>query len=187
MRARLAALALALSLGLCGPALAVNPDEQLDDPALEARARELSKEIRCVVCQNQTIDDSDAGIARDLRVLVRERLAEGDTDEEVMDFLTARYGDFVRLRPPVNAATIALWGMPFVVLLAALAGGFLYLRRRPRPAPADAALSSAEEAELQALLDERRGTPLTGPTPAGPAPHGPATGNAPGTGEPAGR
>ncbi len=110
-------LALVLALGLCAPALAVNPNERLDDPALEARARELSQELRCVVCQNQTIDDSDAAIAQDLRLLVRERLTAGDTDAEVMTYLTDRYGDFVRLRPPLNAATLALWALPLLVLL----------------------------------------------------------------------
>ncbi|WP_226577897.1 cytochrome c-type biogenesis protein [Acuticoccus sediminis] len=150
--------AFAVVLALAGPALAVNPDEELADPALEARARELSKELRCVVCQNQTIDDSDAGIAKDLRLLVRERIVAGDTDDEVMSYLTDRYGDFVRLRPPFNAETFALWAMPVLVLLAALAAALTYLRRRPKPAPADAALSADEEAQLQAVLDERRKT-----------------------------
>ncbi|WP_420392808.1 cytochrome c-type biogenesis protein [Acuticoccus sp.] len=132
------------------PGLAANPSEQLDNPTLEARAREISRELRCVVCQNQSIDDSDADLAKDLRLLVRERLVAGDTDGEVVDYLVERYGAFVRLRPPLTSATVLLWGLPFLVVTVALFASALYLRRR-RPAPADA-LSDAEEAALSAIL-----------------------------------
>lgn len=145
-----------LALVLAGPVAALNPSERLDDPALEERARALSKELRCLVCQNQSIDESDAELAQDLRVLVRERLVEGDTDEEVLAFLTDRYGAFVRLTPPFAASTIALWTLPFVVAALALAASFVYLRRR-RPAPAsDAALTAEEERALLARLRDRR-------------------------------
>ena len=105
---------------LCGAshALAVQPDEILSDPKLEVRARALSRELRCMVCQNQSIDDSDAPLARDLRVLVRERLVAGDSDAEVLDFLTARYGDFVLLKPRLTAHTALLWLAPFAIVLA---------------------------------------------------------------------
>ena len=110
--------ALFLGLVLCLAAVsagAVNPDEMLDDPALEARAREISKGLRCLVCQNQSIDDSDADLARDLRVLVRERLVSGDSDGQVIDYVVSRYGDFVRLRPPFKAPTYALWLGPALI------------------------------------------------------------------------
>lgn len=154
---RRAATALLLFVALCAaPALAVQPAERLDDPALEARARAISQELRCLVCQNQSIDDSDAPLARDLRVLVRERLAAGDDDDAVFDFVVARYGDFVRLRPPFRADTLILWLGPAAVLLA---GGVLALSvlRRRRHA-ADAPLSAAEEADLARILgeDDRR-------------------------------
>ena len=139
-----------------GPAFAVQPDEVLDDPALEARARDISAELRCVVCQNQSIDDSDADIARDLRLLVRERLVAGDSDEEVVDFVVARYGDFVLLRPPFQPNTYMLWlGPPFMaVVIATLFVLFLraYQRRRTAglsPEP----LSPDDRAELDALVE----------------------------------
>lgn len=148
-------LALAIALPFFAPmgVLAANPSEQLTDPALEARARELSKELRCLVCQNQSIDDSDAQLAKDLRVLVRERISEGDTNQEVLAYLTDRYGAFVRLRPPFNAATVILWVAPMVVVLIAIGTAFLYLRgRRASVAIPDAALSEAEEAEVAEIL-----------------------------------
>lgn len=152
---RLAAALLVLLIGLGGPALAVNPSERLDDPALEARARELSRELRCLVCQNQSIDDSDADLARDLRVLVRERLVAGDTDEEILTFLTDRYGDFVRLRPPLTAATLALWITPIVMTVIALIGAIVYLRGRRAVPPEGDRLSEEEERALDALLSAR--------------------------------
>jgi cytochrome c-type biogenesis protein CcmH len=148
------ALALALLLALLSaPALAVLPDEQLADPALEARARAVSQELRCLMCQNQSIDDSNAPIARDLRLLVRDRIKAGDSDAQVVQFLTDRYGDFVRLRPPFKPSTFLLWLTPPVLLLIAGAGTALYLRRRGRTAPA-APLSDSDEARLAALLGE---------------------------------
>ena len=158
----IALLAVVAALTLSGtPSLAVQPDEVLDDPVLESRARDLSKELRCLVCQNQSIDDSDAELARDLRLIVRERLVEGDSDREVLDFVVARYGDYVLLRPPVNLATAGLWFGPFAILL--IAGTFVYfwLRRRPGLASDGAAaggssggLSRAEEDRITALLAE---------------------------------
>lgn len=147
------ALAALMSLMLALPAHAVLPDEVLDDPVLEARARDLSAEIRCLVCQNESIDASNAQLARDLRILVRERLVEGDSNQEVLDFLVARYGDFVLLRPPVNQATVLLWFGPALVLI--IAGTVIFLRTRSRKtatATAPAALSADEQARLNALL-----------------------------------
>ena len=101
-----------LALSTVTPALAVQPDEVLKDPALESRARAISQELRCLVCQNQSIDDSNAPLARDLRILVRDRLKAGDSDDKVMEFVTDRYGDYVLLRPPFNAHTLMLWTAP---------------------------------------------------------------------------
>jgi cytochrome c-type biogenesis protein CcmH len=134
------------------PALGVQPDEVLKDPALEARARSLSAELRCMVCQNQSIDDSDAPLARDLRVLVRERLAAGETDAEVKAFLVARYGDFVLLRPPLDWRTALLWSAPFLVLIAGIAGAMVALRRRRARPAAPAPLSAAEEQALDRIM-----------------------------------
>lgn len=154
MRRGLLALSLSLAL-LAGPALAVQPDEILPDAAQEARARELSKELRCLVCQNQSIDDSDAPLAKDLRLLVRERIAAGDTNQQVLDFLVARYGEFVLLRPTLHGANLLLWGAPFAVLLIGAAGAVIaYRRRRASPEPAAAPLSPEEEARLRAALGE---------------------------------
>jgi cytochrome c-type biogenesis protein CcmH len=135
---------------LAGPAAAVDPDEQLKDPKLEARAHALSKTLRCVVCQNQTIDDSDAALAHDLRVILRERIAAGDTDDQAVAYLVARYGSFVQMKPPLRADTLALWFGPLAVLLVGGAGAAIYMRGRAH-APA---LSAADEAEARALLDE---------------------------------
>lgn len=153
--------ALALAGLLSAPALAVLPSEKLADPAMEARAREISKELRCLVCQNQSIDDSNAELARDLRVLVRERLVAGDSNEQVLAFVHDRYGDFVLLRPPVTGYTAALWFGPAVVLLLAGAGTAVYMRNRRRDAeaaPATSRLTPEEEARLQALLAAQDGT-----------------------------
>jgi cytochrome c-type biogenesis protein CcmH len=145
---RLAA-ALFLAMAFAGPALAVNPDERLADPVLEARARSLGKTLRCLVCQNQSIDDSNADLAHDLRVLVRERLTAGDTDPQVLAYLQARYGDFVLLKPPVDPATWVLWFGPAAVLL--LGAGVLVMRRRAQPA-APAPLTPEERARLDLLM-----------------------------------
>lgn len=152
MSAALVGLVLLLSGLLAAPALAVMPDEVLSDPALESRARALSRDLRCLVCQNQSIDDSNAGLARDLRVLVRERLTAGDTDAQVIDYVVARYGDYVLLRPPVNERTLALWAAPGVIVL--LSGGLVlfWLIRRPRVAGEAVALSAQEEARLAKVL-----------------------------------
>ena len=150
-RARLLfALALA-ALSWVAPARAVLPDEMLPDPALEARARGLSRELRCMVCQNQSIDDSDAPLARDLRILVRDRIKAGDDDKKVLDFLTARYGDFVLLKPRFTWETAALWGTPAALLLFGGLGLFLFLRRRS-PAGATAGLTAAEQARVEDIL-----------------------------------
>ncbi len=138
-----------------GGAIAVQPNEVLKDPELEARARNLSKDIRCLVCQNQSIDDSNAGLARDLRVLVRERLSEGDSDEQILDFLVKRYGDFVLLKPPVKASTYALWYGPIVIFVLGVIGLVFFMRgRRPTAETQPAALSEDEERRISALLDE---------------------------------
>ena len=137
---------------LAMPALAVQPDEILKDPALESRARALSQELRCMVCQNQSIDDSDAPLAKDLRVLVRERLTAGDSDRQVIDFLVARYGEFVLLRPRLNAHTVLLWTAPFAAIVAGAIGLFMFLRRRRTDETPGAATLSAEEQQRVADL-----------------------------------
>jgi cytochrome c-type biogenesis protein CcmH len=146
-RAILAALLLAFS---AAPVLAVLPDEVLSDPVMEQRARALSAELRCMVCQNQSIDDSDAELARDLRVLVRERLAAGDTDAEVIDYVVSRYGEFVLLKPRFNWRNAALWSAPVVLLLA---GGVVVAMgawgRRGKEAEG---LSEEEQATLREVL-----------------------------------
>lgn len=121
----------ALMLLAASGALAIDPRERLSDPTLETRARAISAELRCVVCQNQSIDDSDAALAKDLRVAIRARLAAGDTDQDVIDYVVARYGDFVLLRPPFKGATLILWLGPLIFALAGLLGIVLYYRRRP--------------------------------------------------------
>src|ERR687897_3166070 len=134
------ALLLACLVALCLPAAAAtNPDEILRDPVLEQRARDLSKQLRCLVCQNQSIDDSDADLARDLRRIVREQLVAGRSDAQIIDYLTARYGDFVLLKPPVKPATWGLWFGPALVLVIAAAGGVPYLSPRGRSPSASAA------------------------------------------------
>ena len=121
---------LGLAIFYINSALAVNPIEILKDSALEARAREISRGLRCVVCQNQSIDDSDAILARDLRILVRERLTAGDSDKQVMDYIVSRYSDFVLLKPPFKTRTLILWLGPFVILTIALLAGIVFFRRQ---------------------------------------------------------
>jgi cytochrome c-type biogenesis protein CcmH len=145
-------LALVLVLGTASPALAVQPDEILSDAALELRARDLSRELRCMVCQNQSIDDSDAPLARDLRILVRERLSAGDSDNQVVDFVVARYGEFVLLKPRFAGHTILLWAAPLIILLVGAAGLVLAARRRRTSAPA-VALTPDEERRLHTIVD----------------------------------
>jgi len=132
------------------PAFAVNPDEVLADPGLEARARAISAQLRCMVCQNQSIDDSNAELAKDLRLLVRERIVDGDTDAQVMNYIVSRYGEFVLLKPRVNARTILLWAAP--LLLAGFASGVLVAVARGTSNRTVVALSDEENAELERLL-----------------------------------
>lgn len=149
-------LALFMSLNLVRPATAVNPSEVLADPALEARARVISAELRCLVCQNQSIDDSDAQLARDLRVLVRERLTAGDTDGEVIDYLVARYGEFVLLKPRFALHTLILWASPVLALLFGIMAVFMMRKRSPEESAASSALSDEEETALSEVLQKRR-------------------------------
>jgi len=157
----LRSLLLIAALVASTPAWSVQPDEVLSDPALEARARGLSKELRCMVCQNQSIDDSDAPLARDLRVLVRERLQGGDSDHQVIDFLVARYGDFVLLRPRFTWHTALLWLGPPATLIAGMVVLFVVSRRRHGHESAEAVrpeeghLTPAEEARLKRLMSAR--------------------------------
>jgi cytochrome c-type biogenesis protein CcmH len=147
---RLAAIAW-LSLFAMTGALAVTPSEMMKDPALESRARALSAELRCLVCQNQSIDDSDAPLAHDIRVLLRERLAAGDSNQSVVDFLVARYGEFILLRPRLSLHTVLLWAIPFATVIfggAAIAASY----RRRRNAVPTMALSAAEEGRLSEIV-----------------------------------
>jgi cytochrome c-type biogenesis protein CcmH len=152
---RLAAALFVLLVSLA-PAFAVTPDEMLADPALEARARTLSEELRCMVCQNQSIDDSDAPLAHDLRVLLRERIVAGDTDAEVMDFLVARYGEFILLKPRFNLHTAILWLTPAVLLIVGAAVAFGVVRRRRPESAAATGLSDDEEAALRKILSDEK-------------------------------
>jgi cytochrome c-type biogenesis protein CcmH len=149
-------LALLWMLSAAPAAHAVLPQERLDDPALEARAREISREVRCQVCQNQSIDDSNAPLAADLRRIVRDRLKAGDSDAQVYAYLTQRYGDYVLLRPPLRIDTLVLWFGPPVVLLIAGATLFVVLRRRHAQAAASP-LAPEEERRLAALLEKEGG------------------------------
>jgi cytochrome c-type biogenesis protein CcmH len=144
-------LTVAFLLAAPSPCHAVNPDEMLADPALEARAREISQGLRCVVCQNESIDESNADLAGDLRRLVRERLVAGDSDEQVVQFIVDRYGDFVLLRPPVKPATYPLWAAPVVIPVIAAVIIIMYLRRRRRSTPPPP-LTAAEQSRLDDLM-----------------------------------
>jgi cytochrome c-type biogenesis protein CcmH len=147
-------LSLALMLSVAGPAFAVQPDEMLRDPALEARARALSEGLRCLVCQNQSIDDSDAPLAKDLRILVRERLKAGDSDQQIIDFIVSRYGEFVLLKPRLSPHTWILWFATPFVLLAALAAIIYGYRRRESTAMAPKPLTASEKRRLKHLVGE---------------------------------
>ena len=154
-------LAVALLFGLLSPTplLAVQPDEMLSNPVQEARARALSRELRCMVCQNESIDDSEAPLAHDLRVLVRERIKAGDTDAQIIDFLVARYGEFVLLKPRLSWHTALLWGLPPVLLLVGGALALVSLTRRSRAlGDEDAKLSNVEEKQLANILGEGHGS-----------------------------
>ncbi len=145
--------ALFVAFALAGNAQAVLPSEQLSDPRLEARARHISQELRCVVCQNQTIDDSDAPLAHDLRVLLRERLKKGDSDDEAEAFIVKRYGTYVLLKPPFRLDTLVLWLGPFAALFAGALGAALYFRARSADALRSAGLSASDEAELKRIME----------------------------------
>jgi cytochrome c-type biogenesis protein CcmH len=148
-------IAIAISLGAGSGAHAVQPDEVLADAALEARARAISEGLRCLVCQNQSIDDSDAPLAKDLRLLVRERLKAGDSDQEIVDFVVARYGEFVLLKPRLSPHTLILWFATPVLFAAALVLIWLgYRRRKSTAAEGVAPLSASEKRRLKRLLDE---------------------------------
>ena len=152
---RVALLALVVAV-LAGPAGAQYIDQTLSDPALEQRALRINKDIQCLVCQNQAISDSNATLAQQLRVIVRERVAAGDTDTEVKAYLVDRYGDWVLMRPPLKASTAILWAAPFAILGAILAGVAIFVirRRKRQTAPLDP-LSAEEEARLAAILHDR--------------------------------
>jgi cytochrome c-type biogenesis protein CcmH len=157
LRSLLRAAQVGLLALFISPPSAVTPEEMLSDAALEGRARILSQELRCVVCQNQSIDDSNAPLAHDLRVLLRERLAAGDTDQQAVDYIVARYGNFVLLKPPLQLNTLFLWVGPALFLVLSLIGFSRYLRGREGDAPTDSALplSESEQTRLDALLDEK--------------------------------
>lgn len=146
---RLAGIITVLWLALALPVQALEPSEMLKDPVLEARARALSAELRCLICQNQSIDESEATLAKDLRILIRERLTAGDSDQAIMDFVVARYGEFVLLKPRFSAETALLWLGPFFIVV--IAAGIMLIRRRGAPAEglAERALSPEERAKLE--------------------------------------
>ena len=152
LRRLLMAILLVLSAFAPLPAFAVDPGERLADPKLEQRARDLSANLRCMVCQNQSIDDSNAELARDLRLLVRERIVAGDSDEQVINYVVSRYGEFVLLKPRFSAKTLILWGAPAFLFGLGLVVAFAYVRRRDRPETRQ--LTDEEEARLGKLLDE---------------------------------
>lgn len=152
-------MALVLATAATMPAAAaIAPDEMLPDPVMEDRARKITKQLRCLVCQNQSIDDSNAALAGDLRVLVRERLKAGDSNEAVLAFVVARYGDFVLLRPPVKATTWLLWFGPIALLILAVLFLLLRVRRRQAAPAAPAPLDDTEAKRLAALIGDGRGT-----------------------------
>jgi len=150
IRRLLLVIAMVLS---AAPAFAVNPDEVLADPALEARARAISAELRCMVCQNQSIDDSNAELAKDLRLLVRERLTDGDTNEQVMNYIVSRYGEFVLLKPRFETKTILLWGAPLLLVVAGGLSLIVFARKRAGR-PTGSKLTAEEQARLRELVDE---------------------------------
>lgn len=154
MKQLILSAALALSVA-ASAAMAVQPDEVLKDPVLEARARVLSKDLRCLVCRNESIDESNADLARDLRILLRERLVAGDTDQEAMDYIVNRYGEYVLLRPTTNGANWLLWAAgPGMLLIALIVAGTFVRGRSRAPAKTEEELSSEETARLKAILEE---------------------------------
>lgn len=155
MRAFVLAFAFA-AFWVTGAAHAVQPNEMLADPKLEARARALSAELRCMVCQNESIDDSDASLAHDIRVLIRDRLAKGESEDAIKAFLVSRYGEFILLKPPLQRDTLLLWGAPPLLLIGGAAFLAAAMRRKSRAGLAPAALTSAEEQRVAALLDDSK-------------------------------
>lgn len=151
MRLAFAAIATALAL-IAQPARAVQPDEMLANPALEARAEAVGRELRCLVCRNQSVEDSDAGLAHDLRVLIRQRIARGETNTQVVAYIRSRYGDFVLLKPPFKLDTALLWGGPFLLVL--LGAGLAWRFYRRQPPVATPPLNEDEQRRLSALLDD---------------------------------
>ncbi len=148
-------LLMGLAFAMASPALSVQPDEILDDPVMESRARDISAGLRCLVCRNESIDESNAELARDMRLLVRERLVEGDTDTEVVAFIVERYGEYVLLRPTTDGANVILWIAAPVLFIVSLLGAALYLRQRSRaPEPVEDGLSADDQARLKKLLEE---------------------------------
>jgi cytochrome c-type biogenesis protein CcmH len=146
---------LVVALAPTSPVFAVQPDEVLENPALEARARDISKGLRCLVCRNESIDESNAELARDLRLLVRERLVAGDSNSETLDYIVARYGEYVLLKPRASGSAFMLWAVGPLVFLLGLGGGIVYLRRRARaPGRGETALSSEEQARLREILKD---------------------------------
>ncbi|CCQ75363.1 cytochrome c-type biogenesis protein [Magnetospira sp. QH-2] len=150
-----------LAVSFATPALAVNPDEMLKDPAAEARAKEIGSELRCLVCQNESIEASNAELAGDLRVLVRERVSAGDSNDQVIDYVVSRYGDYVLLNPPMKFETLLLWGGPFLFLALGILGVWSFYRRKDdvpvttgQPTTRNSGLSEAEQQRLQALLED---------------------------------
>lgn len=160
-------MALAWALLAHTPALAVDPSEMLDDPVLEERARDISAGLRCLVCQNQSIDDSNAQLAKDLRVLVRDRLLEGDSNDQVVDYVVSRYGDFVLLNPPMKASTYVLWFGPVLIVVLGIFAFVALFRRRRGAAANDTSqnfirLSDDEQKRIAALLDQADNTNKSG-------------------------
>jgi len=152
---RLALIALLVTLVAPTAALAVEPDEILKDPNLEARARHLSEELRCMVCQNQSIDDSAAPLARDLRLLVRERLTKGDSDNQVLNYLVSRYGEFVLLKPRFELHNLLLWGLPPFALVVGMIALFVTARRRQTADLRVPVLSAAEQKRVATLVEDQ--------------------------------
>lgn len=144
--------ALLMAIAFVSPLQAIEPQERLSDPALEARAKEIGQELRCLVCQNESIEDSNADLARDLRRLVRERVMAGDSDNTIFDYVVSRYGEFVLLTPPLRTGTLALWFGPSLLL----AGAFVWLLLRRRPQPSPKPLSEEESKVLNQLLENER-------------------------------
>lgn len=148
-------LAFALMLLAAVPALAADPSEMLKDPVLEKKAEALGKELRCLVCQNESIEDSNADLARDLRIIVREHIAKGESPDQVKQYVVDRYGDYVLLNPPFKASTLVLWLGPFILLLAAIGTAFAFFRRRAAAPAQPAPLSAEEKRRLDALLKDK--------------------------------